>query len=179
MGLFGGPQKPEPPVPPEPLVAVASTEDLDRAIGLIGEAQGLIAAETATVRQQVAKLEADLAAKLKPQQDEISRLAGLIKTYAVGHRGPLFGKAKSKASSQGEIGFRTLADRLVIADPAAVLARVKALGLSAFFQMTEALDLSAMKKDKAKARAIDGVTFAAQGEKFWIKPVATGTEVSA
>lgn len=82
---------------------------LDRALGRIGQAQGVIAAETSALRQQIAKLEAGLAARIKPQQDEILRLGGLIKTYAGAHRGDLFGKAKSAAGPPVSAGASSTA----------------------------------------------------------------------
>ena len=97
--------------------------------------------------------------------------------YATHHRARLAPTGQSVTLAQGTLGWRRLPERIEIADEKAVLARVQALGLTAFYSTKVSLSLSGLKKERDQAAAIAGVRFVPGGEDFWLKPAVSELEL--
>lgn len=128
--------------------ALKSWEDVNDALRQIAEAQIALGDIESTMQKQILGAKKVAEQQSKPYNDEVARLEREIKAFVTDHRDEM-GKAKSKALTFGEVGFRL---STVVSLPRAkekveeILRRLKSRQMTDCILVEEKVSKEALKK---------------------------------
>ena len=143
----------------------------------LGEALRQRALIQAALDEAVQNAKARAEAEAEPIRARIGELQQGLQIWAEANRATLLaGGRKSVELPAGELGWRLRPPSVRIAGVAAVVATLKALGLTRFLRIKEEIDKHAMLREPEVAGAVPGVTIGSAGEEFYVAPV--GVELS-
>lgn len=158
--------------------ASQSREDAQADIKTIGDLQREHMRLTADLNDAVGNLTEAAAPTLKDLSEQIARLQLGVQTWCEAHREELCGKGKSANLITGEVTWRTRPPSVNVKGEEAVIALLKAKGLTGFVHTKESVNKQAMLNDKEKVRGLPGVTIVTDIEDFSIVPFEVNTEAA-
>lgn len=142
--------------------ALKSWTEVDETLMDIGRIDIEVEAMEAEYNRQVTDLKEALAKQAKPLQERKAFLERLVKEFAESHKDGLDGK-KSRELNFGRIGFRQ-SSKIVLRNVKAILAAIKAKGMTDCIVIKEEISKDALKK-------YDPATIEAVGAKLSIEDV--------
>lgn len=150
-----------------------SITDVEAAFVKIAELNATLDSNSAAVDAHVAELHERLAQQSQPIRAEIDRLTAGIQGYCETRRGDLTkgGKAKMFKFATGTVQWRKGRVRVEIdGDEAWMIDQLKALGLSQFVRLTEALDKVAILKSPQRIAGVPGLRVVEAPETISVEP---------
>lgn len=150
-----------------------SITDVEVAFVRIAELSATIARNREAVDAHVAELHERFAKQSEPVNAEIARLTQGIQAYCETRRGDLTngGKAKMFKFATGTVQWRKGRARVDIdGDEASMIDTLKALGLSQFVRLTEALDKVAILKSPQRIAGVAGLRVVEAPETISVEP---------
>lgn len=138
-------------------------------IGALSRDAGRIEAD---MNDRIATLKERAEAAAGPLRDEAKALLEGLRTWCEAHRVDLTqgGRTKTADLGTGTVSWRMRPPKVTLRDVEAVLARIKALGLTRFLRVKEEPNKEAMLAEPPLARTIAGVSIAPAGEDFIVEP---------
>ena len=155
-----------------------SMDEANSFVDMIGDTQRRLDNIETEMNDRLAEVKAHYEGLAKPLKETLTAHTTGLQTYCEANRNELTkdGRRKFYRFAAGEISWRRRPPAIRIRGVAAVLERVKELGLTQFIRTKEEINKEAMIAEMEKAVALDGVTGVIGVEDFVIKPFETDLE---
>ena len=155
-----------------------SREEAARAVARIGEIKRDLVRREADMNDALARIKEQVEETAEPLRAEEAALTDGLKMWAEANRAALTdgGKVKQADLGTGVIKWRLRPPRVSVPRApdavAALIARLKQLGLSRFVRQTEEINKEAMLADPDAVRSVPGLRIGSMGEDFVVEPFA-------
>lgn len=148
-----------------------SLEDVERAVGQIGDLTRELARVEANMNDEIAGVKEQFEREAEPHRGRIQELTEGVQRWAEANRADLTKNERTKTVSikAGFIGWRLRPPSVAIKGWDKVLDRLRELRLERFIRVSHEADKEAMLKEPAVAKGVEGITIK-QGEDFFIEP---------
>ncbi len=145
------------------------------AIARIGQAQRERLRIQAKMNDRLAEVKEEYEHIARPWNEEIENLAKGVQIFCETYRLSLTrdGKVKFHRFASGEISWRKRPPKVNLRGIAAIIGRLRALGLERFIRTKEEVNKEAMLAEPEVAASIEGVKIGSAGEDFVITPAET------
>jgi phage host-nuclease inhibitor protein Gam len=150
-----------------------SKEEAARAVTRIGELTRELARRQADMNDALARIKEQVEATAEPLRTELKVLTEGLKTWCEANRLMLTedGKVKSADLGTGLVRWRLRPPKVSLPrDLAALVARLKQMGLTRFVRTIEEPSKEAMLAEPEVARTVTGVRIGSEGEDFVVEP---------